>query len=120
MMNFVGRDGEPCEDVLDWARRYEDVAYRVVAVDADEHRMVSTIWEGYDTRALLENAMPLIYETALMEDGRIVDSERWPDEAAALVGHAIGCRTWLGRYPRPEEGLVQLIIEREKKDGHRG
>jgi hypothetical protein len=114
---FFDRKGEPMEDVLAWARAYEDTLYRLVAVDHTETRMVSTIWEGFDTSVvLLDMPVPgFIFETALMENGSIVDKQRWATEEEALEGHATACRVWLGRDP--QQGDIELIIEAEKRSG---
>lgn len=116
---FWDRQNKPIEDTLVWARLYEDTAYRVVAVDSDgpTSPMVSTIWEGLDRAHTLgqDGSTAMIFETALLVDGRI--SEAWLShtEEDALWNHRQACLDYLGREPRPEDGHLQTIIDNDRK-----
>lgn len=119
---FWSRKGEPIEDTIEWARLFEDVEVRVVACDQDGpgQPMVSTIWEGMDLGHSLTPGIPLIFETAYLvgddshADGRV--EERWlsATEEEAIETHKAVCIEKLGRPARPEDGLVERIIELEK------
>lgn len=114
---FWDRENRPME-TLDWARAFEDAAYRIVALDFDEeHLMVSTIWEGMHSPAGLhvtgETAM--IFETAKIRDGKVVTKHRWHTEAEALAGHRWMCLDVLGREPQPEDQYRELVITREQE-----
>jgi len=104
-------------EVLEWAAKFEDVEYRILALDYDGERlMVSTIWDGMQSPPSLfitpETAR--VFETAVLRDGEIVESERYHSEDAAMEGHAEFCMKVLGRPPRPEDGHRETVIERER------
>jgi hypothetical protein len=115
---FWDRQNRPIEDTLDWARKFEDAAYRIVAIDTDGPHlpMVSTVWQGLAQEAPLHptDDTVLIFETAYLEDGHV--KELWHDhsEEDALARHRIVCLSMLGREPRPEDGLVRRVVESEK------
>jgi hypothetical protein len=119
MTLFWSRQNEPIEDVIEWAIMFEDAAFRVVAVDQDGPGtpMVSTIWNGLDRGHSLhpEPWNVMIFETAYLENGHVV--EYWLDntEEQALQRHRVVCLSMLGREPRPDDGHVQAIIEQERK-----
>jgi hypothetical protein len=120
---FWDRQNQPIEDTLDWARKYEDPAYRIIAVDQDSEGapMVSTIWEGLD-RAINLHAdadTALIFETAYLEDGRVLEAWLAHSEEEARTRHRMVCLSMLGREPDPESGHVQTIVEREKRERNR-
>lgn len=119
MTLFWDRQNKPIEDTIVWARKYEDVAYRVVAVDSDgpEAPMVSTIWEGLDRGLSLhqDGSSALIFETALLINGHVENAWLSHTEQEALHIHHQVCVDHLGREPRPEDGHVQTIIERDRK-----
>lgn len=115
MTQFWSRQGEPME-LMEWAMAYEDAAIRCVAIDSDgpDRPMVSTIWEGMSRPLTLhEQPFPMgIFETALVADGRVESHVRSTTEEEALEVHAEWCRVVLGREPRPEDGLLQIAIDR--------
>lgn len=119
MILFWSRKNEPIEDVLVWATMFEDAAFRVVACDQDGpgSPMVSTIWNGMDRSNSLHPTPEtvLIFETAYLVNGHV--EEMWLDntEEQALHRHRMVCLSMLGREPKPEDGLVQMIIESEAK-----
>ena len=117
---FWNRQNEPIEDTLVWARLYEDVAYRVLAVDSDgpDSPMVSTIWEGLDRANSLHvtDETAMIFETAYLENGQVVEAWLAHSEQQALVQHDWACVKFLHRHSRPEDGHVQTIIENDKRE----
>lgn len=121
---FWDRQNRPIEDVIDWARKFEDVGYRVIAVDSDGPGlpMVSTIWQGMDLAHMLHvtDDTAYIFETAFVLDGQAVETFIWHSEEDALAGHRKVCVEMLGREPRPEDGHVQTIIERERNEPKSG
>lgn len=120
MTLFWDRQGVPIEDVIEWATKFEDSEYRIVAVDQDAPGtpMVSTIWQGMDlsmATVMHPNGIPAIFETAYLVDGAVVDKYIWPSEASALEGHAMMVREFLHREPLPNGGLKSEILGREKE-----
>lgn len=119
MTLFWDRQNQPIEDVIEWAKKYEDAAYRVVAVDSDgqDEPWVSTIWQGLDLAHMLyqDGSTAMIFETAYLVGGRVVDTVLAHDEAWALENHRDFTVKHLGRLPRPEDGHVQTVIANEKK-----
>lgn len=119
---FWDRQNRPIEDTLDWARKFEDVSYRVIAVDQDDPAggspMVSTIWQGLDLAHFLHvtDETAMIFETALVVGGHVRDTWLAHSEQEALVQHDWACMNHLHRHSRPEDGLVPLIIERDKEE----
>ena len=117
---FWDRDNKPIEDVIVWAMKFEDPAYRIVAVDQDGPGtpMVSTIWEGLDLARSLRvtDDTAMIFETAYIVNGDVED--RWIDhsEVEAIQRHRMVCLSLLGREPRPSDGHIQTIVEREKRE----
>ena len=76
-----------------------DPAYRVVAVDREGSRRVSTVWFGTDRS---DHGLALTMETMVFDDesGAIVAGpELYGHEDSALDGHARACREHLGREP---------------------
>jgi hypothetical protein len=122
MPEFFDRQGQPLE-VLEWAKKYEDISYQSVAVDVDDldspHIMVSTIWEGMNRPLSLfpETTARGIFETAVLVDGVIQDRWRWDTEEQALEGHDNWCVTYLQRHA--DDGTVRRIIL-ERKEARRG
>lgn len=119
MTIFWDRQNRPIDDTIEWAQKYEDPAYRIVAVDQDVPGgpMVSTIWEGLAKGAPLHptTESALIFETAWVVNGNV--EQTWWDhtEEQALRRHRVVCLSMLGREPKPEDGHVQTIVERDKK-----
>jgi hypothetical protein len=115
---FWDRENKPIENTIEWAKKFEDTAYRVIAVDQDgpDTPIVSTIWNGLD-RGLGLRPTPetvLIFETAYLEDGLVV--QFWLDntEEQALQRHRMVCLSMLGREPR-DDGHVATIIANDKR-----
>jgi hypothetical protein len=119
MTLFWDRQNRPIENVIDWAVMFEDPAFRVVACDQDAPGtpMVSTIWQGLAQGAPLHvtDDTALIFETAFLINGHV--EQQWWDhsEEQALHRHRMVCLSMLGREPRPEDGLVQMIIDNERE-----
>lgn len=120
MTLFWDRQNKPIEDTIEWARKYEDLPYRLVAVDTDgpSEPMVSTIWTGMDQSfsPWSNDDTAMIFETAYIVDGELKDKFVSHSEEGALEMHRMVCLELLGREPRPEDGHVQTIIDREAKE----
>lgn len=114
---FWDRQNRPIESVITWAQMFESAVFRVVAVDQDAPGtpMVSTIWNGLDRGHSLHPTPEtvLIFETAYLENGHVV--QYWLDntEEQALDRHRMVCLSMLGREPRPEDGLLIELIEHD-------
>lgn len=119
MTLFWDRQNKPIEDTLDWARKFEDPAYRIVAVDQDYagSPMVSTIWQGMDLVHSLHvtDDTAVIFETAYLEDGEVVNTWQTHSESDARRTHESVCWMTLGRAAR-DDGHVKTIVEREKAE----
>lgn len=122
---FWDREGNPIEDTLDWARKFEDAEYRIVAVDQDYpgSPMVSTIWQGVDmARNFDTDIPPQIYETALLlpqddnpDEAKITQSHYSATEAEARATHQRMCEDFLNRDAAPNDGHKGEIVAREKR-----
>lgn len=119
MTLFWDRKNQPIEDTIEWAKKFEDVAYREVAVDSDGmgQPMVSTIWNGMDRSLNLHvtDDTAMIFETAYLVNGHIEQTWLANTEQEALVQHEWVCMNYLRRHARPEDGLMQRIIDAEKE-----
>jgi hypothetical protein len=118
MTIFWDRQNKPIE-TLDWAAKFEDAEYRIVALDYDgENLMVSTIWQGISSPPMLRvsDDTALIFETAVLENGLVRDKTTWHSEEQALEGHDFYCLTVLGRHARPEDRHRETVIAREAED----
>ncbi len=118
---YFDRDGKEIESTLEWARKYEDAEYRIVAIDSDgapDGVMVSTIWEGIN-KAFMdgfgEGAHRDTFDTAWLTNGVIYASERTSSEEEAREKHAEFTRLYLGREPRPGDGFKQMAVEEFRK-----
>lgn len=99
MIPYYDKDGEPIDDVMVWARLFEDTQYRfvgqtdVTSEDGAKFR-ISSVWMGMN-HAYHPNDPPLIFETMVFidEPGAVeLDwadhyMERYTTEAEALAGH---------------------------------
>lgn len=88
---FFDRQGQPVE-VLDWARKFEELDYRFVADQQVRGWRVVTIWVGIDSgTGFIMGGPPAIFETAVFPagdgdadyDGQV----RYATEEAARAGH---------------------------------
>lgn len=85
MTDFFDREGQPLE-LLDWARLYEDVEYRQVALDEAGKYSVSTVWQGFNHR--LEGGN--YFETAVwLTAGGVSYGEFRIISSCALEGEAL-------------------------------
>lgn len=113
-VEFFDRDGQPLE-LMDWARKYEDIAYRDLAVDVDRmdnpHIMVSTIWEGVPRPlSLMSTGLPRgIFATALLIDGHIQWERRHDTEEQAREFHRESVIFHLNREPDNGEVLAEIV-----------
>lgn len=130
MTLFWDREGKPITEgrgdgVIEWAMKFEDSEYRIVAVDQDEPGgpMVSTIWQGIDlNHSIIPTENPAIFETVILyakqdnpQQSEIDHREFSVSEEEAFEVHAMFCRTYLGREPVLPTGLKDEIIAREKE-----
>lgn len=117
MTMFWDRKNQPIEDVIEWAKKFEDPSYRLIAVDTDgpDQPMVSTIWQGLDLAHLLHvtDDTAMIFETAYLEGGLVMGSWIAHSEEEALDVHRETCLKNLGREPRPEDGHIPTIVAAE-------
>ena len=88
---FWDRQGRPIADFMDWALKFEDASYRVVAVDTIGGFTVSTVWTGIDAGAVITGRTPMIFETAVFDDAsdNVIEGEKSTSEDAALEGHCV-------------------------------
>ena len=111
---YYRRDGTPIEDVLTWARLFENIAYkRVAETFLDDGTRISTIWIGLDhsfVEIYGDDRPPLIFESMvfspetkkseLVLSGEVHefhedwDCERYSTEAEAIMGHDRLVRKW--------------------------
>jgi hypothetical protein len=121
---FFDKDGEPIENVIEWAQKFEDPEYRIIAVDQDApgQPMVSTIWQGLDlARNFNVDIPPMIFETVLMiskddnpAEAKIVRSQYTATQEEAERAHRLFCEDHLLREPESADVLKREIVEREK------
>lgn len=85
MLDYYDKDGSPL-DLETWLTKFEDNAYRQVALDKVGEVTVSTVWLGLNHQ--YGDGPPLIFETMIFEGDR--DGDQWRDatEASALETHA--------------------------------
>lgn len=122
---FFDRDGNPIE-VLDWAAKFEDPEYRLIAVDQDDPgtAMVSTIWQGTDlARNYMDDIPPMIFESALLlpdpdnpEHANITQSHYSATEEEARRAHQRLCEDFLNRDAAPNDGHKGEIVARELRE----
>jgi hypothetical protein len=94
MSHWFDRKGQPIE-MMEWARKFEDRDYQVVAVHCVRGWMVSTVWLGLDhSLNPFRTGPPVIFETMIFppadEAGGEDDEdyqERYATEEAAQAGH---------------------------------
>lgn len=95
---FWDKDNTPIEDTLEWARKFEDHAYRIIAVDDDgQGQRVSTIWQGIDLEhgPYFDGDTAMIFETVLFRNGEAEDRWFWHTEEEARKGHQVTCDHFL-------------------------
>ena len=94
---YYRRDGTPYEDVLDWARDFEQYENKIVAkAILPDGKMVSTVWMGLDHN-FRRYEPPLIFETMVFGSADSydeVDTERYSTEAEAIEGHKQMVSKW--------------------------
>lgn len=74
-------------DVMDWAKRFEDIKYRRIALYKGPFVDVSTVWLGLNHN--YGKGAPLIFETMVFTKWSSigVDTNRYATEAEAIEGH---------------------------------
>lgn len=85
MADFYSIDGEPLE-LMEWARRVEDGASRIIGRDDRGDVSVSTVWLGLDHRYGV--GPPLIFETMIFGGEHDQDQWRYSTREEAEAGHA--------------------------------
>lgn len=83
---YYDRNGNPLNDVLDWAQLKEDMDYCQVALDEVCGHRVSTIWRGLDM-TYGPGGPPLIFESMVFGPSANDYTNRYPTLAEALAGH---------------------------------
>lgn len=82
-MSYYDKDGKPME-LMEWAKKFKDLKYRIIAQDKVNGYRISTVWMGLDHQ--FGNGPPLIFETmAFQEDEKYQD--RYTTLEEALQGH---------------------------------
>lgn len=82
------RDGTPCDDLLEWAKDFEDPKKKIVRrTTLSNKTLISTVWLGLDHNVF--GPKPLIFETMVFspDDHGDHDMERYSTEAEAIEGH---------------------------------
>ena len=81
----------PCQDLLEWARWYEDRKNRIIQQESISGFFVSTIFLGLD----MGYANPLWFETMVFREGArpqgSVHTMRYASWDEAIAGHAEIC-----------------------------
>jgi hypothetical protein len=97
-MTYYDRAGTLITDAYEFARLFEDIAYKRVrqtfVSGRDRHRqalkvLVSTVWLGIDHNCSCDGP-PLIFETMVFlqaSGGADIACDRYATEAEAIVGH---------------------------------
>lgn len=104
---YFDKDGSPL-DVLEWAGRFEDWDYRLIAKNEHGRAVVLTVWQGTDvTAGLFGNRIPCPIDTVVFTpSGSLRVLARLPNEWEAIVGHMIVSAEMVEKYgpKRLEEG----------------
>lgn len=97
MTRYYDRQGQPIQETLAWAKKFEDQEYqRVAETTLANGRRVSTVWLGLN-HSLLDTGPPLIFETMVFpKEGEYseLDCERYSTEEEARTGHQHLCDKW--------------------------
>jgi hypothetical protein len=85
--DLYDRHGQPIGLDL-WLELYLSDSYRVVLMtQVNTHVVVSTVWTGVDARVLNRCGQPLVFETAVFQDGRVEATLRNATEGEARAAH---------------------------------
>lgn len=96
--DYYDKFGEPIEDVLTWAKLFEDLAYKRIEITRLWHGgRVSTVWLGIDHS--FDDGSPLIFETMVFggRDWGDLDCARYSTFAEAYAGHLTMVDQWRWR-----------------------
>ena len=85
MSDYYDRQGNPIEDVLEWARLYESED-RTIGYEERDGVRVSTVWLGLNHN-YLPGGPPLIFETMVFGGEFDQHQDRYSTEAQAIAGH---------------------------------
>ena len=89
MSRYYQRNGEPYpnDDVLLWAKDFENIEKKRVARNEKNGIVVSTVWMGLDHR-FGDEGKPLIFESMVFNDeGDEQVQERYSTEQESIEGH---------------------------------
>lgn len=123
MILYWDKQNQPIENVLTWARLFEDHEYRRIAFDEHDGVVVSTIWQGLDLSHTLyqDGSTAMIFETLVWRPPTGEDLARtyWHTEADALEGHQALVRLHLPHrlLPGAERLLGAPDIDIPRHDG---
>jgi hypothetical protein len=76
----------PCTSILEWGVFMQDDAHRNVAVRCFGKATLSTVFLGLDHS--LFRGTPQVFETAILDDERVIVIDRYSTWADAEAGHA--------------------------------
>lgn len=95
MSDYFDKNGDPMA-LMEWASKFEDMDYKVVAFDDGKVYRVSTVWLGLDHN-FAGDGPPLIFESMVFPLSSYEDQacRRYSTEAEALAGHAELVSEWL-------------------------
>lgn len=95
---FYLKDGTQIEDILEWANRHADQAYREIDYTLlPDGKVVTTFWDGIDRGFGLQPA-PLIFESRVQPGptpALALEARRYSTEAAAREGHMELVKKWM-------------------------
>ena len=99
MSDYFDKDGTPMT-LMEWAAKFEDFDYKVVASDNGKIYQVSTIWLGINHN-FADDGPPLIFESMVfpLDSYEDQDCRRYATEAEALAGHDELVSEWLVNEP---------------------
>jgi hypothetical protein len=95
---FYDKDGRPIEQVVYWAKKYEEPGYkRIAETTLPDGKWISTVWLGIDHNH--GTGPPLIFETMVFESkdnlGEL-DLDRYSTLVEAQAGHEAMVARWKG------------------------
>lgn len=95
---ILNRSGEPelCENVIQWARWFENGDARIVASDRVGDVRVSTVFVGLDHS--YGDGEPLLWETMIFGGPHDGYQNRYTSKADAIVGHATALNIAMGLH----------------------
>lgn len=96
MILHWNKNGEPIRDALEWARLFEDFAYRLVAIHKDDDVEVITVWTGINQDGDVNGRA--IFSTGVFKGGtarEMIHEQFWNTLDEARSGHdELAARHW--------------------------